>query len=423
MNLEQMRERLASIVSELETFQDLEDFNDEQIESVNALNEEFEGLKKKVEAKEKIESMVNVAATPKRQTKPVEPSAKASYGSTKVTSPKDKTGGFDDVGDFLMAVKRAGSGDVDKRFQNTMYEKNGEDGGFLVPEEMREEIAQKMSGDESLFNRTRQFTVGGNTLSLPTDENQPWTGGVQAYWTAEGAPIKDTKHSFGQANWRLHKVAALVPTTDELLDDATALESYIRMMAPVAIVHRINEAILSGNGVGKPKGLISSGFKVAVAPEGGQAADTIVARNVIKMYSRMIPASRPNAVWLINPAAEEQLKTMVDDNGNFIYIAPGSQLNQSPYGSLLGRPVLPLLGGMRALGDEGDIIFADLSYYYTIAKSAGVRSDVSTHLYFDRDQTAYKFIMRIDGSCPFKSPVKTQYGNYEMSGFVTLQDR
>jgi HK97 family phage major capsid protein len=194
-------------------------------------------------------------------------------------------------------------------------------------------------------------------------------------------------------------------------------------MAPEAIMHKINEAILTGNGIGKPKGILTSGFKVTVAAESGQGADTVVARNVIKMYSRMIPRSRANAVWFINPEVEEQLKSMTDDNGNFIYIAPGSQMNQTPYGTLLGRPVLPLLGGMKALGDEGDIMFADLSYYYSIMKSAGIRSDVSTHLYFDRDQTAYKFIMRVDGSCPFKSPVVTQYGNYEMSGFVTLADR
>ena len=429
MNLEQMRARLGEIVSELESFQDIENFEQEQVEQVNTLNDEFEALKKNIETKERIESMKNTASQKTaRKTKPAEPQASAgtqSYGSVQVNSRTDKLGGFKSVGDYLMAVKRAGTnGEIDKRFQNNaMYEKNGEDGGFLVPEEMRQEIAQKMSADESLLSRTRQFTIGGNSLTLPTDENQPWTGGVTAHWTAEGAPITDSKHSFGQASWRLNKVAALVRTTDELLDDAQALESYMRAMAPEAIMHKINDAIIGGDGVGKPTGIISSGFKVSVAAEGGQSADTIVARNVIKMYSRMIPRSRANAIWVINPACEEQLKTMVDDDNNFIYIAPGSQLNQTPYGTLLGRPVLPLLGGPRALGDEGDIMFVDFQYYYSIVKSAGIRNDVSTHLYFDRDQTAYKFVMRVDGSCPFKSPVQVQYGDYEMSGIVTLQDR
>lgn len=420
MNLEQMKARLAEIVAELDTFSEAESFSAEQLESINALNEEFSTLKSNIQAQETIIAMRKEVSTGTRQVKP----AAALPGSVEVKATRtEKMGGFQNVGDYLMAVKKAASGDIDKRFQNAMFEKNGEDGGFLVPEEMMTEVTKKMGGDESLLARTRQFTIGGNSLSLPTDENQPWNGGVQAYWTAEGAPLTSSKHSFGTAAWRLHKVAALVKTTDELLEDAVALESYIRSMAPEAIMHKINEAILTGNGVGKPTGILNSGFRITVPKESGQAADTILARNVIKMYNRMIPASRARAIWLINPQCEDQLKTMKDDEGAFIYLTPGSQLNQTPYGTLLGRPVLPLLGGMKALGDEGDIMFVDFSYYYSIVKSGGMKNAVSTHLLFDRDQTAYKFIMRVDGSCPFKNPVVTQYGNYEMSGFVTLEDR
>jgi HK97 family phage major capsid protein len=418
MNLEQMKARLAEIVSQLEGISDVDTFSNEQVEEINGLNEEFATLKNNIEAKEKMEAMKKTLEKGERKTSP---SPVAAAPRVEVGAPK--MGGFQSAGDFLMAVKRASAGDLDKRFQNTMYEKNGEDGGFLIPDEMSSDIAKKMGGDESLLSRTRQFTISGNSLSLPTDENQPWNGGVQAFWTAEGAPIQDSKHSFGTAAWRLHKVAALVKTTDELLEDAVALESYIRAMAPEAIMHKVNEAILTGNGVGKPSGILTSGFKIKVDKEVGQVADTIVARNVIKMYTRMIPSSRPNAIWVINAQVEEQLRTMKDDEGNFIYLAPGSQLNQTPYGSLMGRPVLPLLGGMRELGTEGDIMFVDFSYYYSILKSNGLKNSVSTHLYFDRDLTAYKFTMRIDGSCPFKNPVTTQYGDYKMSAFVTLEDR
>lgn len=417
MNLEQLRLALKEIVAKLEVFRNLESFSDEQLNEIETLNAEYENTVKQIEAKERIEA---IASTSMASTRKVAPTA------TKIEvkpSHADKNGGFTNMGDYLTAVKRAAGGDLDKRFQNAMFEKNGEDGGFLVPDEMMSSIAKKIDSDESLLSRTTQFNVSGNSLSLPTDENQPFTGGIQAYWLAEGAPHTESKHSFGMANWRLHKLGALVKTTDELLEDAVALESYIRAMAPIAIIEKINEAILNGNGVGKPTGIINSGFKVKVSKEPGQLADTIVARNVIKMYNRMIPRSRANAVWFINPECEDQLRTMKDDNNNFIYLAPGSQMNQSPYGQLLGRPVLPLLSGMKQLGDEGDIIFADLSYYYAIIKSSGIKNSVSTHLLFDRDQTAYKFIFRIDGSCPFKSPVKVKNSSYEMSGFITLEDR
>lgn len=415
MTIEEMKARLGVIVSKLGEFQNLENFSDEVLTEVNALNDEYETLNKNIEAKQKIEAMTANAQSSARQVAPVAP-----VSNRQVTV--DNSGGFKDAGEFYMAIKNASRGQVDKRFSNTAFEKNGEDGGYLVPEDFSSEINKKMQGDESLLSKVRNFPVSGNSLTLPTDEATPWSGGILAYWTAEGAKITESMHKLGQASWRLHKLAALVKVTEELLEDAQALESYIKSMAPEAITYKVNEAILVGDGVGKPEGILNSGFRVVVAKEVGQAITTIVARNVIKMYNRMLPASRAKAAFYINAEIEDELRTMKDDNGNFIYLAPGSQMNQSPYGLLMGRPVMPMLASMKQLGTEGDIIFADLSYYYSITKG-GVKTAVSPHLFFDQAIQAFRFTMRMDGKCPFKSPVKTENGNYEMSAFVTLEDR
>lgn len=417
--LAKMRARLTEIVASLESFKGQEDFSQEQTQQINALSDEFENLQEQIKAEEKVQTLTAQAAVSNRKT--VDTSTPRVEVSA---SQKEKNGGFETVGHFLKAVKNAASGDMHKNFQNAYYKESvGEDGGFLVPAEMMNEIAKKLGTDESLLAKTRQIPVSGNSLTLPTDETSPWNGGVQAYWMGEGQAYTESKSKLGQAGWRLHKLGALVRTTDELLDDTTALQGYILAQAPVAIMHKINEAIISGDGVSKPVGILNSGFKVQVAAEAGQVADTVVLRNVVKMYSRMLPQSRANAAWYINPAVEDQLRLIKDDAGNFLYLAPGSQMNQTPYGMLMGRPVIPMLGALQALGDEGDIVFADLSYYYAIVKSGGLKNSVSTHLYFDRDQTAFKFTMRIDGSCPYKAPVQTQYGSYTMSGIVTLAAR
>lgn len=419
MNIEQIRARLAEIAASLEGFSASADYSPEQIEQVEALNTEFETLTSQLETAEKVEGMKNRAAAPNgRKTAPT------ANTPVVVENRATKFGGFDNAGSWLMAVKKAGqTGEIDKRFLNVMKESVGEDGGFLVPEEISNAILKKLAGDDSIMSRTTTIQVGGNALTINVDEAQPWNNGVQAYWTAEGASITESAPKFKQASWRLQKLAALVKATDELLDDSTALESYIMSAAPAAIMHQVNKAILTGNGVGKPTGIINSPFAVTVAAEGSQTADTVNAINVIKMYSRMFPSSRPNAVWYINPAVEEQLRLMKDSNDNFIYLTPGSQMNQSPYATLLGRPVVPLMGGMPALGDIGDIVFADLSYYYMIRKAAGVKSATSIHLYFDKEITAFRFSLRVDGKCPFQAPVTTEYGSYQMSAIVLLAAR
>ena len=416
MTIEQMRARLKEIFAKIEILAGIEDLNDAQVGEVNSLNTEAGDLTKKIEAKEKIASMQASVGASNRKTTP-------DVGTVEVkASAIEKSGGFKNFGEFALAVKRQATGGNDPRFQNAMFEKNGEDGGFLIPDQLLPEVLKKVTGDPSLLSSTRQFNVSGNNLAINIDELNPGAG-IRSYWTEEGGTITESKHKFSQASWRLHKLASLVLVTDELLSDASGLESYINTEAPNSIAHAINAAILFGNGVGKPTGVLNSGFKVINAKESGQTADTIVARNVIKMYNRMIPSSRARAVWYINPECEDQLRTMKDDNDNFIYLSAGSQLNQNPYGMLLGRPVMPLLfSGMKALGDEGDIIFADLSMYYTIVKSPGVQSSMSQHLAFDQDKTAFKFISRIDGSCPYKAPIELASG-YKMSSFVTLEDR
>ena len=422
MTPEQIRARLGDIQAHLEGVQASEaGYSEEQVEQINSLNAEFEGLTTQLEAAEKVEAMrAKATASVGRKTLPVIAAPRIEMGR----DGKDRFGGFNSSGDFLMAVKRAGAGDIDKRFQNVAYEKNGEDGGFLVPEEMGSSITKKLESSESLLSATTQLKISGNAITLNLDESQPWNQGVSAYWVAEGSAITGSKPAFTQASWRLHKLAALVTATDELLDDATALSSYIQVSAPEAIMYKLNGAIINGNGAGKPQGIISSPFAKTVSKESGQTADTVVSRNIVKMYASMIPNSRARAAWYINPAVEVQLMTMVDDNGNFIYLAPGSQMNQSPYGLLLGRPVIPLMSGMPALGDLGDIVLADLSTYYTIQKSnGGVKSATSIHVNFDKEQTTFRFSLRVDGKCPFRTPVTTEFGSYQMSGIVLLEAR
>lgn len=421
MTIDQIRARLAAISAQLEGISaGAEGFTSEQITQIEDLNTEFESLTAQMSALEKVEAMKAKSETPApRKTQAAAPSPRIEVGA----SATDRFGGFKNSGEFLMAVKSAAGGRMHEKLQNAVaYEKNGEDGGFLVPEEMSSTIIKKLASSESLLSATRQMRIGGNSLGFPVDESQPWNSGVQAYWTGEGATITQSKPQFKRADLRLQKLAALVPATDELLEDAMALESYINLAAPEAIMHKINGAILTGDGVGKPQGLLTSPFTVEVAKESGQAADTIVAKNIIKMYSRMIPAARANAKWYINAGAEEQLIGLKDDNGNFIYFGPGA-INAMPYGTLLGRPVVPMMSALPALGDAGDILFGNLDYYWTIVKAGGVKSSTSIHLYFDRDITAFKFTMRVDGKVPFSAPVTTEFGSHQMSAFVKLADR
>ena len=422
--IEKMYARLNAISKELEEYGTTENFNKEDLVKIDSLSDEFETLKNNIGAAEKIAAIKeNTVISNRKTVTPVASTSAVVVGNDL----SKKKGGFENAGEFFKSIKNAASGTVDKRLKNTAVSTTGEDGGFLIPEDFRSEIQQKVVGDESLLSRTTQFKSSSNALVLPKDETAPWDGdGIQAYWEGENRNLRDSKASFGLTQMRLHKLTALVKVTDELLEDAPALQSYISMKAPAAMMSKINTALISGDGSGMPQGILNSGFAYKVAKEAAQTADTICYENIVKMEARLLPSSFAKSVWLINPQVKEQLRLMAFDKDATskvpVYL-PASGLDAAPYGTLMGRPVIPMMGGMEKLGDVGDIILADLSYIYSCTKIGGIKQSISTHVYFDQDLMAFKFTFRVAAACPFEKPVKTEKGEFEMSGFVTLAER
>jgi HK97 family phage major capsid protein len=167
-----------------------------------------------------------------------------------------------------------------------------------------------------------------------------------------------------------------------------------------------------------------------VAKESGQDADTIVANNIINMWSRMYAPCRRNAVWLINQDIEPQLFKMSFNilnasgaivGGVPVYL-PANGLSGSPYATLMGRPVIPTQA-CETVGDKGDIILVDLTQYMTLYKAGGIKTDVSMHLWFDYDVAAFRFIFRVTGQPWWAAAISPRDGSNSLSWAVTLDER
>lgn len=348
----------------------------------------------------------------------------------------DPRGGFKSFGEFAMCVRAAGGDAPDQgavqRLQNALStygnEGTGADGGFLVPPDFRREIAQKVMGEGSLIERTDRMVTSSNSIVLPKDETTPWGGsGAQAYWESEAGQKTQSKPVFGQNALRLNKLIALVPVTDELLDDAPAIDSYLRRRVPEVMTAKINTAIISGTGAGQPRGILNAASLITVAPNVSQPASSIWFENIAAMYSRMAASSLPRAVWLVNQSILPQLFTMSFDPqataGKVPVYLPGGMVADAPFGTLLGRPIVPV-EATSALGDVGDIIFADLTQYLTATKGQDIRTDVSMHLFFDYDVTAFRFVFRVAGQPWWDSAITPQAAGAPTLGhFITLGAR
>ena len=379
----------------------------EILDTVQELNEE-------VKIREREERMSDLLGQPDAPMTRPKPQDNKSSGIE--VRDKDK---FKSLGEQLMAVRNAGSpgGYVDPRLTikaaaTGLGESVPSDGGFLVDTEMGGGIMKNVWESNPILSRISKTTLSGNKNGMKfngIDETSRATGsrygGITGYWKAEAALKTASKPKFRQIELSLNKLIGLCYATDELLDDATALEQTIREGFSAEFDFLIANAIMNGTGAGQPLGINNSGCVISVTAETGQAANTVVFENVNKMWSRLMASSRPNAIWVCNQDVEPQLHQMsiaVGTGGVPVYMPAGGAA-AAPYGTLFGRPVVPI-EQCPILGDAGDIMLADFSQYKAIDKG-GMQGDVSIHVQFIYDESVFRFVYRFDGQPVLSSAI------------------
>ena len=363
-SIEDMQASLLNLAEQAETIrtkakEEDRELSDDEVDEILNLDSQQEALEKRIKA-----------LTPKqpqaagRRTTPevnnAAPNANANGNPRRVAvsaEPRvdNSKFGFRSFGAFAQAVRNAKVGheteDVRKLYNTaTTYgnEGTGADGGYLVPPSFSAEIWKKVQAEENLMNRCAQLVTDGNSMTIPKDESTPWqtSGGVLVYWEGEGAAPTASKPLFEMGQLRLSKLMALVPISEELLQDASGIESWLRAKAPAKMAAKLNTAIVGGTGAGQPLGIIP-GYSavgasvVQVSKETSQPADTIWFKNINKMWGRMYAPWRRNAVWLINQDIEPSLAGMAFQATGASSDLPGTSavpaympmngLSQSPY--------------------------------------------------------------------------------------------
>lgn len=349
----------------------------------------------------------------------------------KPTPNKGEEKRFATFGEQLLAAYRAAApgGKVDERLTTRaasgLNESTPSDGGFLVQQDFVTELLKRTYETGILASRAKKIPISTNANGMKinaVDEdsraNGSRWGGVQTYWEGEADELTGSKPKFRQLELSLKKLTGLCYATDELLQDAAALEAVIRQAFAEEFGFKIDDAILDGSGEGEPLGILKSGAIVKVEKEKDQT-DIITVENLIKMWNRLWARSRANAVWYINQELEPYLYTLkLGDKPVYI---PAGGLSEKPYGTLFGRPVIPL-EQCSAAGDIGDIVLADIGQYLLIDKG-GVKAASSIHVRFLYDESVFRFIYRVDGKPIWNKPLTPYKGSSSVSPFVTLAKR
>lgn len=353
------------------------------------------------------------------------PDIKAGY-MTQVKDEADRAlegNPFKSYGEFLQAVATGTTRPqaIDQRLlplkATGLNEAIPSQGGFLVPPTYAAGIWDKMYNTGELLRRMAPAPISGNSVVRNiVDEtsraNGSRFGGITGYWLNEGGTKQSSKPAFRQSETKLWKVAALSYASDELLQDAAALENVLMRDTALELTFMTEHAFYRGDGVGKPLGMITSPAFISVTRLN---ANQINAADIVGMWARRYVGAN-DYVWAINPSATAQLHLMTI--GNMPVYLPPSGLTGGLYGTILGRPVVEVEYA-PALGTAGDILLFSPSNYEAITKAGGIQTDISIHVQFVTDETCFRSVLRVGGQ-PLWNNTLTGFDGTTYSPFVGL---
>ena len=339
---------------------------------------------------------------------------------------KGMDGQFKSFGEFLTTIAPNNiSRGVDARLK-VLGEGQGDQGGFLVPEQFTTQLLSLALENSVIRPRAFRLPMSSLNLSLPTvvDTTHASTvfGGVRGYWTPESGSYTASEPSFGRVTLTAKKLTAYTSAANELLaDSAISLEALLMRLFPAALSYFEDDSFVNGIGGGQPVGIINADALITVAKETGQAATTIVSENIDKMYSRMLPSSRANAIWIAHPDTLPQIVALSRSVGTGGSAVMMSNMAGSAPASLYGRPLI-LSEKCQTLGTAGDLFFVDLSYY-VIGDRQSLSMASSPHVRFQNDETVWRFTQRVDGRPWLESALTPRNGSNTLSPFINLATR
>ena len=298
---------------------------------------------------------------------------------------------------------------VDTKATPTTYasELVGADGGFMVPPEYRQEVWIAIRDEESILSMCDLSPTNSNVVNMVADQNLPWdnTSGIITGWRAQGTTMSQSKPVIQNRQTQLNEIYALVPVTDETIQDTPQMNQLLSFKAPQKIGYQIDEAIYRGGGNGTPLGFLNSPALVTVTSTSTTLTYTPV--DLANMLARLVqPNMRmPKGCWIMTPRAYAYAINLNLGTLGFPLAVPNQTIASTLIPTILGMPVYQSQHN-AAFTSAGDVLLVDLkSGYAAYNKTDGIDFQTSMHLFFDSGCEAFRWRFRIGGEPYLKSVI------------------
>lgn len=261
------------------------------------------------------------------------------------------------------------------------------DGGYLFPAEFLAELVRPLANENRMRSLVRVITMKRNVLKAPSLVNRP-----KVYWTAENASKTTTTANFGEVTLTARKAAAIIYSSDELIEDSSDID-VVRLIIDLfaeAIGEEEDRVILRGNGTTEPTGIETArnaGTIASVTCSGNLDFD-----DIIELEYALKAKYRKGSSFLVHPTNVKELRKIKDTNGRYIW--EESRVTGQP-ATLLGYPV-----GEFYDVPESIIYFGNWKMAYWLGDRKGMTVKVTndSETAFTKDQTGIRVVIRLAGN-------------------------
>jgi len=260
----------------------------------------------------------------------------------------------EEVRSFGVYLRRGDAGltDVERRALTVGTDASA---GFLAPEQFGNEILKALKEYSPIRQYAKVVQIAGPEIKYPKRLT-----GTNADWVAEIANRPESSMTYGQVTLTPYELATFVEISKQLLEDAAYdINGELRDAIAEDFGFKEGAAFVSGDGVGKPKGILSAGTGIVEVVSGN--ATTLGAAPgdlLIDLMAKLPGAYANNGAWLMNRLTLAAVRKLKDAQGAYLW-QPGIQAGQPS--TLLGRPIIEAVDMPNVGAGAFPIVFGDFS--------------------------------------------------------------
>ena len=309
---------------------------------------------------------------------------------------KDKTGiATDEYRSAFWTAMRNKS--VDHTIYNALQVGTDSEGGYLVPDEYQRTLIDALQEQNIFRQLAHVITTSSGERKIPVVASHG-----TAAWIDEEGQYPESDDAFGQVSIGAYKLATMIKVSEELLNDSVFdVPAYIAREFARRIGAAEEEAFFTGNGTGKPTGILNAtgGAQTGVT---AASATAITMDEVMDLFYSLRAPYRRNAVFIMNDATVKALRKLKNGNNDYIW-QPSVQAGQPD--TLLNRPVYTSSFMPTIAAGVKSILFGDLSYYWVADRSNRSFKRLN-ELYAPTGQVGFLSSERVDGKLILPEAVK-----------------